>query len=251
MYISTKDWLSFVNKLAKLNEEAAEAVREYIRENGFADTDALIGYCYRIAEYYGNASAALSATMYDEIAELEGMFYPSAELAPNPTYSDVAKTVNGTLKTSTNEEEIASSVGRLVKRTGQDTILFNGIRDGAEFAWIPHGETCAFCIALASQGWQPISKRALKNGHAEHIHANCDCSYAVRFNESTNVGGYDPEMYKRMYDDADKGGTPKDKINAMRREFYKENKDKINEQKRFNYERHKELEASAAEEINV
>ena len=250
MYISTKDWLSFVDKLSKINQTAADAVRDYVKENGFTDTDSLIGYCYRVAGYYGTASASLSALMYDTITELEGMFYPPAELAPNPTYSDVAKAVRGTMKTSVNPEEIGGSIGRLVKRTGQDTILFNGIRDGAEFAWIPSGDTCAFCIMLASRGWQTISKKALKNGHAEHIHSNCDCTYMIRHSSSTNVRGYDPERYKRMYDGAD-GNTPKQKINAMRRTFYDENKDEINAQKRSAYEKRQELNSSAAEEIDV
>ena len=46
-------------------------------------------------------------------------------------------------------------------------MLKNALRDGAEFAWVPNGDTCAFCMTLASRGWQRASKRAIKNGHAE------------------------------------------------------------------------------------
>lgn len=250
MYISTKDWLSFVEKLSKINQKAADDVRDYVRREGFADTDALVGYCYQVAQTYGTASASLSALMYDTITELEGKFYPPAEMAPNPTYGDVAKAVRGTMKTSVNAEEIGGSIGRLVKRTGQDTILFNGIRDGAEFAWIPSGDTCAFCITLASRGWQTISKKALKNGHAEHIHSNCDCTYMIRHTSDLNVSGYDPAKYQELYYSAD-GNTPKQKINAMRRSFYEQNKEKINEQKRSAYEKRQELNSSAAEELDV
>lgn len=73
------------------------------------------------------------------------------------------------------------------------------IRNGAEFAWVPHGDTCAFCTMLASRGWQRASKKALKNGHAEHIHAHCDCEYAVRFGRESSVKGYDPDEYLRRY----------------------------------------------------
>ena len=96
------------------------------------------------------------------------------------------------------------------------TTLQNALRDGAEFAWIPAGETCAFCLTLASNGWQRASKQAIKKGHAEHIHSNCDCAYAVRFNSRTNVAGYDPDRYRSMYRHAE-GRTPQDKINSMRR----------------------------------
>lgn len=161
----------------------------------------------------------------------------------------MAKTIVGTAKTN-NEEIISSAIGRLVKQTGVDTTMQNALRDGAEWAWIPHGETCAFCIMLASNGWQRASRKALKNGHAEHIHANCDCTYAVRFDSSSNVAGYDPDKYFEMYSNAD-GHRAKDKLNSMRREFYAENSEEINAQKRDNYEKRKERESSAAEEANA
>ena len=46
-------------------------------------------------------------------------------------------------------------------------------------------------------------------------------------------------------------GSPKDKINAMRREAYARNREEINAQKRAAYEKRKELNSSAAEEIDV
>ena len=72
----------------------------------------------------------------------------------------------------------------------------------------------------------------------------------MRFDSRTNVAGYDPERYKAMYDDAE-GRTPTQKINAMRREFYAENKEEINAQKRSAYAKREELNGSAAEEANV
>ena len=234
MRISTKDWLAFVRKLSQINQAAADEVRSYVAKNGFADTQALISYCYHVADYYGTASASLSALMYDTIAELEGVALPAAELAAGPTYGDVAKAVNGTLKTSQNPDEIAGSVSRLVKMAGQDTMLFNAQRDGAEFAWIPSGDTCAFCIMLASRGWQNISKAALKNGHAEHIHSNCDCTYMVRHLSTLNVRGYDPDKYLKAYNGAE-GSTWQEKLNSMRREHYADNADEINAQKREAY----------------
>lgn len=74
---------------------------------------------------------------------------------------------------------------------------------------------------LASRGWQYISKKALKDGHAEHIHANCDCEYAISFDADPFVDGYDPNRYKKIYYGAD-GNTPKERINAIRRMMYAE-----------------------------
>ncbi|MCD8354908.1 MAG: polymorphic toxin type 50 domain-containing protein [Clostridiales bacterium] len=63
-----------------------------------------------------------------------------------------------------------------------------------------------------------MSKKALKNGHAEHIHANCDCQYAVRFDGKSTVEGYDPDEYLEMYENAE-GSTTQEKLNSMRRQI--------------------------------
>ena len=127
------------------------------------------------------------------------------------------------------QEPKPGRVSRLVKRAGADTTLKNAVRDGAEWAWVPHGDTCPFCITLASNGWQKASSKVLKGGHADHIHANCDCEFAVRFDGSTTVAGYDPEKYLRQYRAA---GSD---VNAMRRIDYAARKDAINAQKRAAY----------------
>ena len=230
MNISKKEWNAFVKNLSKINKAAGTAVSRYIQQHGLNDMNALIAYATSVAEYYGTASASFAALMYDTITELEGLTLPAAELAMNPTYGDVAKAIQGTCKTSENADEIGGSVERLVKMTGQDTLLKNAMRDHAEFAWIPSGTTCAFCLTLAANGWQPISNAALKGGHAEHIHANCDCTYMIRHDSKTNVSGYNPETYQKMYYNAD-GRNARDKINSMRRDYYQENKDEILEQK--------------------
>lgn len=250
MRVSKKEWNAYISKLSKINKKASDLIVAYINEHGLDDVQDLVSYANKVVMKYGSASASMNALMYDTIAELEGMMLPAAELAALPEYGDVAKSVYGTLKTSQNAEEIGGAVSRLVKQTGQDTMLQNALRDKAEFAWIPVGETCAFCLTLASRGWQTISTRALRNGHAEHIHSNCDCSYMVRHNSNFDIAGYHPEKYQKMYYDAE-GNKPKDKINAMRREFYAENKEEINEQKRSAYEKRKELNSSVAEETEA
>ena len=225
MTISAMAWNRYIRRLRAINDAAAgkmAGVLEYVDLEAIPEDrrKELIDYAYRLTQQYGEASAALSCEMYDALAELAGGGYLPAEPAATATYPEVAKAVNGTIKTG-NKNIVAEAVGRLVKMTGVDTTMQNAIRDGAEWAWVPRGETCAFCITLASRGWQPASKAALKNGHAEHIHANCDCTYAVRFDDSTYVSGYDPGLYQKMYYGAE-GSTPKDKINAMRRMFYAE-----------------------------
>lgn len=251
MTITRSVWSKYIASLRKVNDEAARLAIRYLETHDTvtqAGIDALIEYCYGLATKYGEAAAELAAQMYDALALATGASVAPAVPAATATMQETAKAVVGTMKTG-NNEIVSSAVGRLVKMAGVDTTMQNALRDGAEWAWIPVGDTCAFCITLASRGWQRASKKAIRGGHAEHIHANCDCTYAIRFDDS-EVEGFDPRKYEEMYYDAD-GKKPQDRINAMRREFYAQNKDEINAQKRSAYEKRKERESSAAEEINV
>ena len=244
MMINPSAWAKFVGALSKLNATATQKMAEFIEQTGwdFGDgTQALIDFAYGVSTKYGEAAAALACEMYDAIATASGASVELAIPAATATYGDVAKTVNGTAK-SGNKDMMASAIGRLVKLAGADTTVHNAIRDGAEWAWIPHGDTCAFCITLASRGWQRASKKALKNGHAEHIHSNCDCMYSIRFDSGSGVDGYNPDKYKRIYYDAS-GGAPNDKINAIRRNNYAKNREKIRAQQNAAYATRKEKEA--------
>lgn len=257
--ITTKEWRNYIAMLRRLDDRASAEMLAAITvlkaryEAGAIKLNeyrnALIDYAYALATKYGEGAGAAACEMYDAIAALQGVAVPPAMPAPTATIDETAKAVTGTLKTG-NSEIVASAVGRLVKMAGVDTMQQNAIRDGAEWAWIPSGDTCAFCITLASNGWQKASKKALKGGHAEHVHSNCDCTYAIRFNDGLEFEGYDPQTYRNMYYDAD-GDSPEERINALRRKFYANNKEIINEQKRSSYAKRTALNSSEAEEINV
>lgn len=260
--LTINEWTRYRDLLAKLSNRAAEEFRDAVwNSNGFfkgvglkaiprAD---LIEYAYALVAKYSEGAAEAACEFYDALAELSGAVVPLAEPAPIPEISTVAKAINGTIMTE-NEELISAALGRLVKQTGQDTTLQNAMRDNAQVAWIPAGDTCAFCITLASRGWRDANEDMLDKGHAKHIHSNCDCAYAVKFNDDTKYSGYDPEKYKKMYYGAPLDGqrpSGKNRINAMRREIYEENKDRINAQKRSAYERRKKLNSTKAEEADV
>ena len=202
-------------------------MRQYIDTHGTGDADALITYAAALVTKYGEGSAELACQMYDALAEAANAGVPAAEPAEPADYGEVARMVNATK--NQNPANLPNGVSRLVKRAGADTTLKNAVRDGAEWAWVPHGDTCPFCITLASNGWQKASSKVLKGGHAEHIHANCDCEFAIRFDHKTTVAGYDPDKYLAQYNAA--GGD----INKMRRVNYAANKERINAQKRAAY----------------
>ena len=220
-------------------------MQEWVRKHGFNDDKALLDYAYALSQHYGQAIGALACQMYETTAAAQGVTVPTAEIADLPEYGEVAKAVHGAKKQSA--KQVPSAMARIVKQVGADTTLKNAKRDGAQFAWVPHGDTCAFCITLASRGWQYMSEEALKGGHAEHIHAHCDCEYAVRFDGRSTVAGYDPDKYLEEYQAA--GGD----INAMRRMIYKENKEAINARKRELYaeQAYRKVKRGKAEEISL
>ena len=204
MKISANDWQKYIRRLSAINSAAAKRMQSWMVANGLGDSEAMIAYAYALTTRYGEAAASLACEMYDAVAAAQGVAAAPAEPAAIATYAETARAVMGTLKNQRNT--VPATVGRLVKQAGADTTLQNAARDGAQFAWVPHGDTCAFCIMLASNGWQRMSKKAIRGGHAEHIHANCDCEYSIRFSSSGGVEGYDPAKYLELYENAE-GGT--------------------------------------------
>lgn len=193
-----------------------------------------------VVKKYATASSALSAELYDRIAYLSGAKVPPAVPAEPAGYGEISRAIAAVRRETANENALGDVVKRLVKLAASDTTLRNAIRDSAEVAWVPHGDTCAFCITLASRGWERASMSQVENGHAMHIHANCDCEYAVRFNGFTSVKGYDPDYYSKLY--YSQPGNSKEKMNSIRRMLYQENREHILEQKREAYHLAKEAE---------
>lgn len=240
MRITATAWAAYTQKLAKLNKKAGQLMADYLAAHGTGDTDALIAYAHALVTKYGEGSAELACQMYDALAAAAKAGVPAAEPAQTAAYSEVARMVQATKQSL---PQMQRGVSRLVKRAGADTTLKNALRDGAEWAWVPQGDTCPFCLTLASRGWQKASQAAIKGGHAEHIHANCDCEYAIRFDGASTVAGYDPDEYLRRYRAA---GSD---VNALRRVNYAKNKERINAQKRAAYAARKAYTNQAASAI--
>ncbi len=233
MQLSNRIWLRYITSLTGICKEAGDLVQKWVDTNGLSDTTSLINYAYSVIDKYGSASGELACLMYDQTAELEGMLVAPAVAAVTPSLEDVGKAINGCLKQSPSGQLLHSIIGRQVKQVAADTTLNNGRRDRAQFAWIPSGDTCAFCITLASRGWQNIKSTT----HADHIHSNCNCNYAIRFNKSTSYAGYDPDKYYKQYSNA---GS----VKALRNQMDSENRGAINEQKRNAYAKRIEFKKS-------
>ena len=194
----------------------------------------------KLAVKHGRSAAALACVWYEQVARKSAAEVDKAVPVVSANSGRIGALVDRALPmlAAGDVDGFAQACGvavaNEVKRSASRTMLANARRDGAQFAWIPQGsETCAFCIAVASNGWQ-YARRGTVEDHADHIHPNCECEFAIRFGDDDGVAGYDPDAYYETYKDAD-GQTSKDKINAIRRDMYEQNKDKINAQHRERY----------------
>ena len=246
MKLSRKNWNSYVTRLSAINKTAGKKMEAWIAKHGTDDVEALIEYAYALTTRYGEAASAAACQMYDEIADIQQAHVPPAEPKPTQHINYVDKAIRSTLDRA--PSTVPSTVSEMVKRTGAETTLKNAQRDGAYFAWVPDGDTCAFCLTLASNGWRKASRKTINGDHAEHIHKNCNCEFAISFNGPGQIEGYDPDKYLDMYEGAE-GNSWKDKVNSMRRAHYAANKDMINAQKREAYTRRKALQSNDARSI--
>lgn len=226
--ISRTEWNKYTATLRKLSDRAVSDLTDYVLANGgYANIDrqVLINHVYALSTKYGEASAALSAEMYDAVATIQRAAVPAAIPAETASYSKVSETVNGIIKNTASESTLLQSVGLLVKDAGQKTTIQNARRDNAEIAFICQGDACAFCIMLAANGWRRASSSELNlDGEPAHLHANCDCTYGIRFNKDLDYASYDPDRFQKMYYDAplEEGERPtaKTHLRALRRQIY-------------------------------
>lgn len=212
MKISKKDWAKFAEILAGLSDKA---MREAEAAIGVAvDDKTVIAALKAIADKYGEAAAAYAATMYDSLAKAAGARVAPATVAAVKSSADIARDMG-----RTERAKWAAIAYKATKQAAADTMLQNAKRDNAEAAWVPQGTACAYCLMLASRGWEPVKGA----NHAEHIHENCRCMYCVRFNKRGTVEGYDPAKLTEKWDSLD-GNDSTAKINTWRREIYADKK---------------------------
>jgi len=236
--IKMKSWRKYTDVLKQLSDTASNKLKDYILE-GHTEQETL-DYAYALVQRYGEASAEMACQMYEALADYSGAMVQAAEPASVATYGETAKAIRGTMLRTKDAATIAASAGRYVKLASVDTMMKNALRDGAEWAWIPAGDSCAFCTMLASRGWVKASNELIENGHMTHVHSNCDCTFCVRHSKSVTVESYEPEALYEQYINA--GSTKWERLNGLRRQHYAENSAQINAQKREAYRKRNEAE---------
>lgn len=205
---------SLINELnadIKALSESAQAAAGVTLASVFAEWDgtniaalrnACISVLDTIASAYTDYSAARAATFYDDVRALQvaSSSYQAAVnsmRAPAATAGAVRAFIQKIVDGGNSSEFIETCQERLdyeIELAANMCLADNSARDPLKpkYARVPSGDTCEWCLMLASNGFYYNTAEA-----ASHSHSNCDCRVVPGF-EGTTVEGYDPnEIYKQ------------------------------------------------------
>lgn len=166
----------------------------------------------RIAEKYSMLGCELGAQWYDMCSTLAGLdvdpaFLPELDVDGIETAAKVtaSKVTDGKSANAAFNQFLQNQVQKSIRETGRENLWRDYERGMAAGKWsrVPIGETCAWCLLLASQGAWYLYEQSALGKEAGHYHSDCDC-VAVFHADAESIDGYtDLLSYKDKYYDAD------------------------------------------------
>lgn len=197
---------SFGNVSKQLIQSATNDFMElYSSEMSIDDAIELVS---RIAEQYGLLGSELGAQWYDlctrlanieaepaELVEMDGESIRRRARAAVETAPD-GKTVNAIF-----DYFLQNLINESIRETGSANLgrdYERGLCAG-KWARVPVGETCAWCLMLASQGAWYLTEESALGKESGHYHNGCNCIavYHANPNDIPNYAGL--QRYKSMY----------------------------------------------------
>lgn len=94
---------------------------------------------------------------------------------------------------------VAERMSYEIRRAAGNSMLENGLADPSRprFARVPQGgDTCDFCIMLASRGFVYLTRETA--GEFDHYHDHCRCKVVPSW-KAAEVEGYDPDALYEQY----------------------------------------------------
>lgn len=174
--------------------------------------DEVVELATRIALKYSYLGCELGAQWYDLCSELAGLDVDPAELAEvdsdelaSRADSAYGRAHDSSLVADVLNYYLQNQIENSIRRTGDANLWRDYERGmaGGKWARVPVGETCAWCLMLASQGAWYLSEETAKGIDPGHYHDGCDC-VAVYHADPESIAGYaELASYKEMYYDAE------------------------------------------------
>ena len=191
----------------QLREAALAEFMEYVYDG--MDADEMAEAAANVAAKYSRMGCELGAQWYDICSEAAGLDVEPAEYEDvdidaltERAHSVVARP--GDSK-ATLDMFLQNAIAESIRATGYANLWRDYRRGmaGGKWARVPVGDTCAWCLLLASQGAWYISEESALGKHAGHYHDGCDC-VAVYHADAESIAGYSAlESYKAAYYDAE------------------------------------------------
>lgn len=205
--------LSFGRVSRQLLDAAVDELMEYVHDGMTAEE--LVDAATHVAAKYSYLGCELGAQWYDLCSELAGIGAEPAEYG-DPDLDGIGARAEARLDGAEPTEAARPVFNAFLQDVINDSIRMTGNanlhRDyergicGGKWTRVPVGDTCAWCLMLASQGaWYVSERSALNRGGIEgdHYHDGCDCK-AVYHADAESIGGYSKlDGYKKMYYDAE------------------------------------------------
>ena len=200
---------SFGNVSKQLMQGAVNDFMELYSAN--MSTDEVIELASAIAEQYGFLASELGAQWYDLCTRLANIDAEPAVLSDADSGSIRERAKSMTEKYSDKPRE--SVLNRFLQNEIQNSIRITGDanlwRDyerglcSGKWARVPVGDTCAWCLMLASQGAWYLSRESALGNNGSHYHDGCNC-IAVYHADANSIPNYSNlQRYKSMYYDAE------------------------------------------------
>lgn len=171
-----------------------------------------------LIEKYGIISASIAADVFEAEARELGL-RPSTDLAPGVNAGRAAARLEAELNTTTTLATALALTDELVKQPYRSTFQDSAIASGAGWARVPLGDTCNFCIMLASRGGVYTRDTVVLGFNGKRYHGECDCQPVLVRDESDYPAGYDPdalyEKYSAVHSPGDTGAQVVAKMRAV------------------------------------
>lgn len=215
---------SFGNVTDQLRQAAVDEFMEYVYDG--MSIEEVIDAASTVAAKYSYLGCELGAQWYDLCSELAGVDAEPAELPEVDSEAIKSRTRDAFEKSQQPTVQgvfndfMQNIINDSVRKTGSANLWRDYERGIAGGRWcrVPVGDTCAWCMMLASQGAWYVSEESALGSSPDHYHEGCDCK-AVYHADAESIQGYsDLAKYKKMYYDADNDR----RANASGREKYPE-----------------------------
>lgn len=171
-----------------------------------------------LIEEYGGAAEVAAADWYEDIykerSRLSARGLSNEQMGRARARWAIGEAWNGNHAQALSTLQLVTD--EMVRQFGRDAVQESAKANKRMYARIPSGETCSWCLMLASRGFAYHSEAAA--GKMAKFHGSCDCEIVP--DDGRVPDGYDPDaLYERYQSVHQTGDTDKDVARKLRAKY--------------------------------